>query len=405
MSNYRCWAWILGFIAAALLCAALGGCKPRPRDAADTATTPATGAKTSQAQDAASANLLQTPELLKYPPIDFSINRAGDVLYATMTNPQGPAPLIHRYTLENGVLGAPEVRYQTANMLHSYLQLNPAGTECLVLANNKVDGLVRDVIFRLVDKDTMALVDYENATGMPATGKPDTWYNLEPFYSWDGDQVVAPLKYYGLTVTGLQIKQGRYVDYPKLPFAPDAMAFGPLPTENDKRRIWASFWKVGSREDQCQLFTLDLSTMEWKKIIAANWAIYHVGGADFDSMPWVVAGSRAPDDAAEGRRFARFGRIDPNSGAEELAEFFGTPDFAVALEPHGKYIAYTDSVRQAIVRLNPGTGELDIDPRWYADDAQLQISEGGTHVYAYKQGALVHGTWSKHERHTGWDDE
>jgi hypothetical protein len=403
MSNYRHLTWLLIVAAAALLCAAVYGCKPQSKGADGSSA--ASGANTSSAKGAKTANLLQTQELLKYPPLDVSINRAGDALLATMTNPKGPAPLIYRFTLQNGALSAPEVRYETSNMLHSYLQANPEGTECLVLANNKVDGAVRDVIFRLVDKDTMAMVYYDSSPGIPTAGKPDTFYNLEPFYTWDGDAVVAPLKSYGLTVTGLKDKQGKYAAYPKLPFAADAMAFGPLPTENNQRRIWGSFWKVGSREDQCQLFSLDLTSMQWKKVIDANWAIYHVAGADFDNAPWVVAGSRAPDDAAEGRRFARFGRIDPSSGAEDLAEFYGTPDFEVALEPHGKYIAYTDSARKAIVRLNPGTGELDIDPRWYADDAKLLISEGGEQVFAYKQGALVHGEWSKHEKHKGWDSE
>lgn len=394
-----------GLAVAAALCVSFLGCKPQPKDDTAAGTAAAGNTAGGAAQQADKANLLATPELRKYPPIEFSINRAGDVLYATMTNPKGPAPLIHRYMLEGGALSAPQVRYETANMLHSYLLLNPQGTECLVLANNKVDGVVRDVIFRLVDKDTMAMVYYENSPGIPASVKPDTWYNLEPFYSWDGDKVIAPLKHYGLTVNGLQDRQGKYAAYPELPFTPDAMAFGPLPTENGKHRIWASFWKVGAREDQCRLYALDLDGMQWTKIIDANWAIYHVGGEELDSMPWVVAGSRAPDDAAEGRRFARFGRADPGSGVIELAEFHGTPDFEVALEPHGKCIAYTDSERRAIVRLNPGTGELDIDPRWYADDAKLLIGEGGTHVYAYKQGVLVHAEWSRHERRKGWDDE
>ena len=77
----------------------------------------------------------------------------------------------------------------------------------------------------------------------------------------------------------------------------------------------------------------------------------------------------------------------------------------MALEPHGDFIAYTDSARKAIVRLNPATGEMDLDPRWYEDDAQVFISEGGEHVYAFKHGVLVLAQWSRHEKHGGWNDE
>lgn len=400
------------------VCAALAlwivlfaGCTEKTKDTGDGGK----GAK-STAQDhdksqaaakagASTVNLLDAAGLLKYPPIEISPNRAGDVLFATITNPRGGSPLVYYYRLEDGQLSEPRVEYEALNLIHSYVSSDPAGGECLIISNRKAqDGAIWDMVWRLVSTD-MYPVAYESAPGLPQSGKSDTWYNLQPFYTWDGDQVVVPLKHAGLSIAGVKDKKYSYVPYPKLPFDPVSMAFGPLPTENGKRRIWASFWVIGMREDQCLLFALDLATLKWQQVIKTNWVILHVAGKNLDTEPWVVAGSRAPVSSSEGQRFARYGRIDPASGSEALSEFNGAPDFEVALEPHGEYLAYTDSSRKAIVRLNPATGELDLDPRWYADDAKLFISEGGERVFAFKQGVLVLAQWSRHEKHKGWNDE
>jgi hypothetical protein len=405
---YNCLALCAGL---ALWLMLVAGCTEKTKDAgggAGAAKAQAGAADKAQKPAKAGANsvnLLEAAGLLKFPPIEISPNRAGDALFASITNPTGGSPLVYYYKLEDGQLSAPRVLYEALNLIHGYVSSDPAGGECIILSNRKSpDGAIWDMVWRLVSTD-MYPVGFESAPGLPQTGKADTWYNLHPFYTWDGDQVVTPLNHAGLTLTGVKDRKSSYVPFPQLPFDPVAMAFGPLPTENGKRRIWASFWVIGSREDQCLLFALDLATLKWRQVIQTNWVILHVGGRNLDSEPWVVAGSRAPATATEGRRFARFARIDPASGSEKLSEFYGTPDFEVALEPHGDYLAYTDSQRQALVRLKPATGELDLDPRWYADDAKLFISEGGERVYAFQHGALVLAQWSRHEKHKGWDDE
>jgi hypothetical protein len=407
---YNCLALCLALALWAILSA---GCTQKTKGesgAADAAQAKAE-AKEKDAQerqakvDANAVNLLEPAGLLKFPPIEISPDRAGDALFASITNPRGGSPLVYYYKLEGNQLSEPRVLYQALNLIQSYVSSDPTGGECLIISNRKgQDGAIWDMVWRLVSTD-MYPVYYEATPGLPQTGKPDTWYNLQPFYTWDGDQVVVPLKHQGLSITDVKGKKSSYALYPKLPFDPVTTAFGTLPTENGKRRIWASFGVLGSREDQCLLFALDLATLKWQQVIQTNWIILRAGGRNLDTEPWVVVGSRAPANGTEGRRFARYGRIDSASGSEQLSEFNGLPDFEVALEPHGDYIAYTDSSRKAIVRLNPATGELDLDQRWYADDAKLFISEGGERVFAFKQGALVLAQWSRHEKHKGWNDE
>jgi hypothetical protein len=333
-----------------------------------------------------------------------SFDRTGDTLFAVMTNPRGGAPFVYRFGFTADGLTQPEVWYNAGNMLQATISAHPAGTECLVLSYRKAQsGAIWDLIFRMQGPD-MFPVSYADAPGIPEAGRPDTWYGLSPFYSWDGTRVIVPLKHEGLCVVDCKGRTARYAAYPKLPFAPAALACGALPDADAKRRIWASFFLPGSREDKCQLYALDLASMSWTKVFETNWIIFHVAGKDLDREPWVVAGARAPSNGVEGRRFARYARIDPASGAQDLLEFYGAPDFDVALEPSGEYIAYTDAERKAIVRLKLATGEEDVDPRWYDTDAKVFIGAGGDPVYAWKGGVLVRAEFSRHEKFQGLEE-
>ena len=65
---------------------------------------------------------------------------------------------------------------------------------------------------------------------------------------------------------------------------------------------------------------------------------------------------------------------------------------------YGKYVVYLDRQREAIVRLDPETNLLDVDPRYYHDEAQLFVAEGGGRVYAWFEDALIHAQFSEQEQ-------
>jgi hypothetical protein len=58
-----------------------------------------------------------------------------------------------------------------------------------------------------------------------------------------------------------------------------------------------------------------------------------------------------------------------------------------------------DSARRGLVRLNPETGEVDIDKRWFSSDekTELFIGSGGERCHAWLRDVLVQAEWSDHD--------
>ena len=75
------------------------------------------------------------------------------------------------------------------------------------------------------------------------------------------------------------------------------------------------------------------------------------------------------------------------------------------MDPHGEYAVYMDRQRQAIVRLKPATGEMQIDRSYFNEDAKLIIGEGADPVLAWDKGELVRAEWTESEDFPGYDEE
>jgi len=383
----------LGVLALALAAASCPGRQPGASGAKGQAAANAQGSAGGQK---AVASLLDLPGLASSPPLALDFTRDLKTVFVILNVPEFDSPAVGRGTFTDGKLDL-QGHFAGQFLLHAYVSAQPAGEECLVTYSRKMQGgAVWDTVVRGTATGP-GPIPFETSPGIPQKGPPETFFALEPFYSWDGEQVVVPLHHLGLSICQLDGKAAVYVPYPKLPFTPSAMSFGNMHQKSNKRRIYASFFIPGATEgDRCQLYTLDLDSRKWTKIIETTWIIYHVAGPDFENEPWLVSGSRGPMTNTEHQRFARIALIDPSSGAQDLLEFHGTPEWDVAIDPYGKYVVYTDVDRKAIVRLDPSAGSLDIDPRWYAEDAKLFVNESGE-VYAWHREMLVHAEWRDHE--------
>ncbi len=298
----------------------------------------------------------------------------------------------------------------------------PHGNEVLLTSQWQPGGkLVRDLLWRISDQfppemQNQSGLPYDRSAGMPADGPFDTWMELKPFYSWGGETVIVPLRHLGLCLVDLASGSGEYLEYPKLPFEMSDMQLGPLPDEGTSRRIYASFWVDGIESDQCRVFVLDLGERKWEEIFSLSWIAYKVGVSNVFDEPWLVAGSRpageklgdsasyAPADGTQGKRVPRLALVVPRAGTEQILELWGNPVWDIAVEPYGKYVSYMDRQREGIVRLNPASGELDLDSRWFSDDpkAKLFIGSGGEHTFYWKRNILIEANWDKHEQKKGY---
>jgi hypothetical protein len=96
----------------------------------------------------------------------------------------------------------------------------------------------------------------------------------------------------------------------------------------------------------------------------------------------------------------------PRAGITRAVEFQGNPVWRVAVDPRGKYIAYVDRRRHAMVRVEPATGKVDIDPRWWLDDEKIEVLMGdnGEKVFFWKGSILIRAQWTEHEDNEGYDE-
>lgn len=350
-------------------------------------------------------SLLRETPAVETPPDSLDINREGDVVYMRLLPPRDQKFMVLKFDIAEGKLGAPTLLHSSESIIRAYIKGHPYRDESLVIANRqRSPETVADVVWR-VYQGGVSSVPYEETTGMPEEGPHDTWYGLEPFYSWDGNLVVVPLRHGGLCIYNSVQRQGLWVAYPDFPGTITGQALGALPDEGGRRRIYASFWAASVPDDVCQLHILDLDTLEWTHKVELNWIVYEVAADDVEFGPWLVRGSRAPQTNVEHKRVPRLARLDPASGAQDLLEFWGEPAWEAQLEPHGRFIVYMDRQRQGLVRLDPASGELDLDPRWYHEEAKIFVAEGGDPVYLWHRGVLLQAEWSQHEQFEGYGSD
>ena len=293
-------------------------------------------------------------------------------------------------------------------MLRAFVRAHPAAMECLLIGNQQLpDGPVVDTIWR-TGINGRAPLRYNDASDLPADLPPDARYGLDPVYSWDGGSVIVPLHSGGLCIVetthqGVAARgPARFVAYPELPGQPSGQACGALPPTEEGQLIYLSRWYIGSDGEWCHTRLFNIDSGEWSDPIRleseqAPWVIYQVAGDDALQQPWLVRGGRPPNKNTEHTRVPRLARVDPLSGAIELLLFYGRPWWPVVLEPHGGCVVFADQQRRAIVRLDPAANTLDYDPRFYHDEAQLFVGEGGSPVYVWQAGTLLRAEFSVQE--------
>ncbi len=356
----------------------------------------------------AEASLFSGTDYEAQPPQALDINRDGSLVFIKYYEPGGADTRVYAHELAEAGLGERTRLEESGEMLRAFVRAHPAALECLLIGNQQLpDGPVIDTIWR-TGATGRAPLRYNDAAGLPAELAPDARYGLEPVYSWDGERVIVPFNSSGLCIMETT-HQGvtahgpaRFIAYPELPGQPTGQACGALPPTADGQLIYVSRWHIGSDAEWCHTRLLNLDTAQWSEPIRlesqqAPWVIYQVAGDDAWQQPWLVRGGRPPNKNTETTRMPRLARVDPLSGASELLLFYGRPWWPVVLEPHGGCVVYADQQRRAIVRLNPAAGTLDYDPRFYHDEVRLFVGEGGSPVYAWREGTLLRAEFSVQE--------
>jgi hypothetical protein len=377
-------ALILMFAALALF----GGC-PQQKAAEQNGTEQAKG-QTSQAltpDELTQTNLFNIKGMDGVTPFSLDMNRQGDTLFSQFKIKGQPGLNTACFSLKDGVLKFSTGLAKLPDVTRPFVGASPSEEKCLTIG-----------------KDKSRLVYYETVQGLPKDRPFDDFYNLSPFFSWDGKAVIVPLKYSGVVINNLDPQGYVFVKYPDFIEKATGMRLHALPNQNGKRRIFASIWQAGLYEDECHLYTLDLDNPEWKEITTLKWIVYEAGGPDLDNEPWLIAGSRGKEDATETKRTPIYGMLDPASGVTELLRSFGEPVWQIEVEPYGKYVLFLDEQRQALVRLDPLTGDLDYDPRWFNKDAKIITSTGSKTVLLWYRSMLLQAKWSGHEKQEGLQD-
>jgi hypothetical protein len=370
------------------------GCpQAQPNSTSNTAQQPS-----AQAGTAATGNLFTGTPLADYPPDALDINRDGTRLFAKQFVPDGANTLVVSIPLTDAGLGEPGIIAESSDVMHSFVRAHPTENGCLLISNEQAaGGPVVDVIWQYYGEQRSPL-PYADAEGFPQQLPPQARYDLEPLYSWDGTWIIVPLHSAGLCIMDSASNRGRFISYPQLPGEPTGQSFGALPPKDGRNLIYVSQWhKIKGPDEWCEVRLLDLDNGEWLLPVGLDWLAYEVAAADAINQPWLVRGSRAPNKASEHRYLPRLALLDPRSQVVELQLFHGTPYWPVKLDPLGRYVVYLDQQLQAIARLEQATGRLDLDKRFYQDDAQLFVAPGADPVYVWYRDTLLRAEYTEHE--------
>jgi len=367
---------------------------------------PVAKTKTAKGQSSGPASLLAGTKMADAVPDSLDISHDGKWVYAKFREPAswkvkakgGRGYLAAAFPLGPQGLGELAGLLVGADLNRAFIGASPSGEECLVVTNaQQPNEPVIDIVWRAT-KNSRSLIPYDKAPDFPASGPQDLRFGLFPFYSWDGKQVIVPLNSKGLVVETIATGKSAFVAYPDFPQQITGRAFGALPDAEGRRRIYASFWSAGMTPELCRIHVLDLDSMKWTASVDLDWVVYQIASADADNLPWLARGSRAPRTNVEHTRVPRLALLDPLSGAVDFKEFLGEPVWETALDPTGKYVAYMDGMRKALVRLDIEAGELDIDPAYFDGDAKLFVSTGGDTVLAWNKKMLYRASFSQHEK-------
>lgn len=332
-------------------------------------------------------------------PEALEINRDGDRLFLKKHITSGFLTEFASYELTAVGIGERVLEHKSGELYRAFIHAHPTRDECLVASHvQAADGVV-DRLWRLTSAG-LAAVPFSDAPGFPELPAV-ALYNLEPFYSWDGSKIVVPLHEGGFVVVNTEDGEARFFSYPALPFAHSGSAISAVYSPGDRQLVSASFWRLELENaepiDQCAIFLYSLDADEPLRSIELDWPVYQIASPDPENLPWLARGSRYPNKQTEFRRVPRLATLDPDSGKVKLQVFSGRPYWPLVLAPKGDKLAYLDQRRAAIVRLNRDTGAIDIDLRFYSEDAQLSYTMGDE-VYVWQASLLFRAEFTEHEK-------
>jgi hypothetical protein len=406
--------------------ALLAGCPKEGAAPPAKTSSPASWTDEQQAHEAGVAlSLFKDTPMINNPPDAISFSRDGSILWAHgLDRQKNEFYLSQSEVLEDSL--NPTFFKHGPDMVVSYVQASPNGEECLMLSQYqpKTGGPVRDVIYRVgadlpEDLDNRSIVPWEHLPGLPEM-QEEVFAFTKPLYSWDGATIVIPFNgTTGAAVVSRKDGSGQYVAYPKttLPHGYTGTAFGPLPDEDGKRRIWGSFWYRGGdgNSDQTEVYMLDLDSLKWELAFKVGWPVYHCTATQPSVQPWLVSGAyshltsgdqQASEYQRSGYYIPRLARIVPGAGTEDILPVYGEPVWDIALDPLGGKVFFTDMQRKSLTRYSPADGKLEFDPRWYtADDMRTQVfcCSGGNRCFVWQAEVLIQAEFSKQEQHTGYE--
>jgi len=338
-----------------------------------------------------------------YEPLAFDFPHGLERVYLKKLGPEGLPTLVESFAIGESLEGHAEF-VRSSELLRAYVKGHPHKDECLLVSHRQdsPEEPIRDVLWRTTPGSKVEL-DYLSVPGLPAELPYGTTYNTEPVYSYDGDFIAILLNSGGICVLDQVSGEQRFIEYLPLPGAPTGHAVHTAPSPEGQSFLVLSRWYIGRGDEWCQLALLDLVSGEWLRTFEINdpgnparqWVIYEIAGENLAEGPWLVRGSRAPNVTTEHKRVPRLALLDPDTGYVDLLMFHGDPYWPLALEETGRYVTYLDQQRQAIVRLDLEEQRLDVDPRFYADEAKLFIGRGGSPVYVWSDTLLFEAKFTE----------
>jgi hypothetical protein len=364
-------------------------------------------------------SLFRETPLETSPPDAISFSQDGSILWAHGLDRVTNEFYARQFDVDADRLQPRPLDVHGPDLIVNYIQSSPDGEEALVLSQFQPKGqTVRDMIYRVgtlfgESLKWRSVVPWQMLAGLPTGANETTFLFTKPFYSWDGGVILVPFNNdTGIGVIDKRTGTGDYVPYPATEIGGGwaGNAFGPLPPEGDRQQIWASFWRVGAAEDQCEVYTLDLQSLKWTRMFSLPWVVYKCAAVSPSIEPWLVSGSYSslvdPDHPVSdvprsGSRIPQLAKVTPGAGTVDLLPLHGEPIWELALDPLGGRTFYTDFQRKSLVRLDSSDGELDIDPRWFTTEdkeTRLFISAGGDRCYVWRGAILIQAEFTKHEQ-------
>ncbi len=358
-------------------------------------------------------------------PDAVDLSRDGNTLFVHGKNQTSGDFYVARIPVLEDALGPGQVMIEDPQLIRTFVAAHPRGKEAIgaeYFQSSRQSPIV-DLYSRFSpdfpeEAEGRSNVPYNLVPGFPMEQLGESAMDVSPFYNWVGDKVIVPLKQLGVCIVPVSGTNFRYVPYPDFPGGFGGLAMGNLPDDRKNQYLWLSMWIAQGPKDTCRIFVLDLQTEKWQQVAELDWVVNDIGTSSVWDNPWLISGSRspaasnaegeyyAPQEGQTGVRVPKLGRLIPGTGMTEMVPYQGNPVWDVGIDPTGSYIAYMDRRRHAMVRVEPATGKVDIDPRWWTDDTELKVfvSEGGGSVLFWRSDILIRGKWTEHDDGTGYEE-